>query len=159
MIQATEITMVPIDEVIPYSKNPNRHSKEQIDRLVDLIKYHGFRVPLVVDIDTSIIATGHGRLEAAKQMGMTEIPVIFQKFDNSEQFYSFVVSDNAISSWAELDIPQIQMMTLDMGPDFNTDNLGIKNFFLPNVTDKGFDPSSEENEKPHKLCPHCGEEL
>ena len=87
--------------------------------------------------------------------GMEELPVIYQDFDSEDQEYAFAVSENAISTWAELDFAKINLDIVDIGPDFNINLLGLKGFEI--------DPSEKET-KPEqkeelKTCPHCGEEL
>lgn len=127
-IQSESIELVSIDSLIPYSKNMNRHTEEQISRLVRLIEYQGFRDPIIVQKGTNIVAAGHGRLKAAKKLGMKEVPVTYQEFENEAQFYSFVASHNAIASWASLDLLKINSDMLDFGPDFDIDMLGINKF-------------------------------
>jgi len=131
-IQSTEIVMVNPANLVPYDKNMNDHTPEQIDRLIKLIEYQGFRDPLIVQKGTNIIAAGHGRAEAAMKMGMKEVPVTYQEFDSEAQFYAFVVSHNAIAkdSWASLDLSKVNAGMLDLGPDFDIDMLGIKDFII-----------------------------
>lgn len=132
MIKANEIELVDVKSLIPYEKNMNSHSKDQIARLVKLIEYQGFRDPLIVQKGTNIIAAGHGRWKAAKKMKMKKVPVTYQEFDNEAQFYAFVVSHNAIAkdSWASLDLAMVNTEMLDLGPDFDIDLLGIKDFVI-----------------------------
>lgn|SRR4030042_6132303 len=150
-IKSKDIKLVNLNELKPFEKNPNRHSKEQIERLCKLIKYQGFRVPLIVDQETNTIATGHGRYEAAKKLNLEKVPVIFQKFDNYDQFYAFVVSDNAVTSWDGLDLGMINLDLKELdGMQTDLDFLGFKKFSL--------DISEKENNKnkKEKLCPYCG---
>jgi hypothetical protein len=145
-IMATSVEMVDVNTLIPYAKNCNQHTPEQIDRLIQLIEYQGFRDPLIVQKGTNIIAAGHGRWEAAKKMGMNIVPVTYQEFTNEAQFYAFVVSHNAIAkdSWASLDLSAISTEMLDMGPDFNVDMLGIKDFVIDPMDGEFPDLSSAE---------------
>lgn len=132
-IKSEKIELVGVDTLIPYSKNMNKHTPDQIDRLIKLIEYQGFRDPLIVQKGTNIIAAGHGRWEAAKKMGLKEIPVVYQEFDSEAQFYSFVVSHNAINSsnWGGgLDLSQINIDLAVLGPELDIDILGIKDFTI-----------------------------
>lgn len=70
--------LMPIDKVIPYHANIKKHPDKQIDRLASMIREYGFDVPIVVDKD-GIIIKGHGRLEAAKKLGLEKVPVIAMK--------------------------------------------------------------------------------
>ena len=95
-IKSESIELVSVDALIPYPKNMHNHPPEQIERLCKLIEYQGFRTPLVVQLGTNLIVAGHGRLEAAKKLGIERVPVTYQKFDDEAQLYAFMVSDNAI---------------------------------------------------------------
>jgi hypothetical protein len=76
------------------------------------------------------IAKGHGTLEAIKFNGWTHAPVVDQHFESEEQLYAYVQSDNAIAEWARLNIEGINADLPDLGPDFDIDMLGIKDFVL-----------------------------
>jgi len=128
-IRSKEIKLVDIDSIIPNPKNANKHSAEQIERLEKLIKYQGFRNPLIISNRTGFLIAGHGRLEAAKNIGIKHIPVIFQDFENEAQEYSYLVSDNEIARWAEVDLDKINTDILEL-EDFDTDLLAIKDFKL-----------------------------
>jgi hypothetical protein len=133
ILQSKEIEIVDINLPVPYDKNMNKHTDEQIERLRKLIRYQGFRNPLVLQKGTNIIAAGHGRLIAAKLEGMKTVPVIYQEFESEAQFYAYVVSDNAINSngWGGgLDFSQINVDITDLGPELDIDMLGIKEFTI-----------------------------
>lgn len=125
-----EIKWVPINEIKPNKKNRNSHSEEQIKRLADIITYQGFRTPLIVSNRTGLLVAGHGRLLAAKQLSLKSVPVSYQDFDSEEQEYAAGISDNAIASWSELDLSGINQDIPELGPDFNLEMLGIKDFVL-----------------------------
>jgi len=65
----------PVSELRPYARNARTHSKRQITQIADSIRRFGFTNPVLVSGDSEIIA-GHGRVEAAKQLGMTEVPTL-----------------------------------------------------------------------------------
>jgi 16S rRNA G966 N2-methylase RsmD len=142
MIKANEIQIVSIKDVKLNPKNRNKHPKEQIERLSEIIKYQGFRNPLIISSRTGLVVAGHGRYEAAKKLKLKEVPVMVQDFDSEEQEYAAQVSDNAIAAWAELDLSGINTDLGDLGPDFNIDLLGIKDFVL----------------EPAELIPQCDED-
>lgn len=120
--------LVSVENLAPHPKNPNTHPKDQIDRLAKLITYYGFRHPIIVSKLSGYIVAGHGRLEAAKHLGLKEVPVDYQDFANDAEEYGFLVSDNAISGWSELELARINVDLTDLGPDFDIDLLGIKDF-------------------------------
>lgn len=159
-IKAKEIKIVPIKSVKFYKKNRNKHSPAQIDRLIKLLEYQGMRNPLIVDKETNEVIAGNGRLEAMQKMGWTEVPVVYQTFDSEEQKYAFSVSDNAVASWAELDLSGINIDLPDLGPDFDIDMLGLKDFRI-DIAEKDLNDSSKEldlNEFDNfkHNCPKCG---
>jgi hypothetical protein len=145
MIQAKNIQIVGIDSLVLNPKNNNKHPKEQIERLAKLIQYQGFRNPVVVSNRTGFVLAGHGRIEAAKMAGLKEVPAMFQDFDNEAQEYAYLTSDNAIAAWAELDLSAVNTEMLDLGPDFDIDLLGIKDFSIEPA--EKYESKNEENGK------------
>jgi DNA modification methylase len=150
-IKSKEIKLVPIEQIIPNPKNPNKHPQEQIDRLAKIIDFQGFRVPLIVSNRSGFLVSGHGRLDCAKSLGVKELPVMYQDFESEAQEYAFVVSDNEIQKWAATDLSMVNLEMLDLGPDFDIDMLGIKDFVIesPEV----FEAQSDEDEVPEVVHP------
>ena len=130
MIKATEITLVSINKIKKHPKNNHKHSAEQIDRLSKIIEYQGFRTPITISNQTGYLITGHARLDAAKKLGINEMPVIYQDFDSEEQEYAHMTADNALTKdqWAEIDLSQINAELENIGPEFDLEMLGLKNF-------------------------------
>lgn len=148
-IKSKEIQIVDVDSLVPNPKNNNKHPKEQIERLAKLIKYQGFRNPLVVSNRSGFVLCGHGRIEAAKMAGLKQVPVMYQDFENEAQEYAYLTSDNAIASWSELDLSAVNTEMLDLGPDFDIDLLGIKDFVIEPI--EKFDPQSDEDDVPEVI--------
>ena len=140
-----------------HPKNRNAHGDDQIERLAELYKFHGVRHPVIVSKLSDKIVVGHGRILAALRAGIKEFPVVHQDFKDEAAEYAFMVSDNAISEWSELDLKGIDEDFKALDADFSIDLLGVKNLSLDLKEDQGFDPDSTENDKKEKLCPHCGE--
>lgn len=128
MFHCSTTQSLPLSDFVPHPKNPNKHDKSQIDRLAKLFQYHGIRHPIIVSKRTGYIVAGHGRLLAAKKLGIKEFPVEYQDFENAAAEYAFLVADNAIADWAELDLSAINALVPELGPDFDIDWLGIKDF-------------------------------
>ena len=72
---AKKIEWKSVDKLIPYAKNARTHSDEQIAEIAGSIKAFGFNNPVLVDKENSIIA-GHGRVLAARKLGMDKVPVV-----------------------------------------------------------------------------------
>lgn len=147
-----------VNELVESPKNPNHHSKEQIDRLGEILKYQGFRSPIVVSNRTGHIVVGHGRLMAAKQIGMTYVPVDYQDFEDFDCEYAHMVADNAVSQWARLDLSQVNAEIPELGPiDINM--LGLRDFEIEPM-DKFDEPKQKAEPKDKESClikcPNCG---
>lgn len=125
--KAKKITMVPVVDIQESKTNRNKHSKEQIDRLCKLITHYGFREPMIISNRSGFLVAGHGRLQAAKKLGLKTIPVVFQDFKDEDEERTFGISTNAIASWAELDLEGINLDLTELGP-MDIDLLGIKDF-------------------------------
>lgn len=149
-IRSQEIKIVPIDQIRPNQKNRNTHSEEQIVRLSEIIKYQGFRDPLIVSNQSGMLVSGHGRLEASKRIGLKELPVTYQDFENEDQEYAAMVSENSIAAWATLDLSGINSDLGELDPSFELDMLGIKDFVLE-MADKI--PLTDEDSVPEKVEP------
>jgi hypothetical protein len=133
--------LVAISSLKAHPQNRNSHPQDQIERLARILAYQGWRYPVKVSKRSGFVTSGHGRIEAAKENGWNDVPVNYQDYDNEEQEYADVQADNAIASWSELDLSEINADLGNLGPDFDIDMLGIKNFVLE-PADKSNDDSS-----------------
>lgn len=122
--------LVDVSELKAHPKNRNDHPADQIVRLAKILEYQGWRYPVKVSKQSGFITSGHGRVLAAKHLGWKQVPVNFQEYENEEQEYADIVSDNSIASWSELDLSAINSDIVDLGPDFDIDLLGIKDFVI-----------------------------
>jgi DNA modification methylase len=140
-VRCTYDKLVPIAELKAHPKNRNKHPKSQLERLAEILEYQGWRYPVKVSKRSGHVTSGHGRIEAARLNGWTDVPVNFQDYADDTQEYADVQSDNAIASWAELDLGQI-LDDLKGLPNLNIDLLGIKNFKLPEILEGKGDPDA-----------------
>lgn len=129
-VHIKDIKMVSLSELRPHPKNPNKHSKEQISRLAKILEYQGWRYPIKVSNRSGFITSGHGRLLAAKHLGLDSVPVSYQDYTDDDAEYADIVSDNAIASWADLDLSAINSELANCDPSFDIDLLGIEHFKL-----------------------------
>lgn len=120
--------IIPLEDLHVNPDNPNKHDDAQIDRLSKLFSYEGIRHPIIVSKRSGFIVAGHGRLLAAKKLGMKDFPVDYQEFESDEQEYAFLVNDNAIASWSELELGKINDHLSELDPSFDLEMLAIKNF-------------------------------
>lgn len=130
--------LIDVEELKSHPKNRNVHSRSQIVRLSKLLKYQGIRAPVIVSLRSGLIVKGHGTLAAIKENGWIVAPVVYQNFENEDQEYAFLISDNSIAEWAELDLSGINKDLPDLDPGFDLEMLGFEKFELE-PADKGHD--------------------
>ncbi|GHU48816.1 methyltransferase [Clostridia bacterium] len=111
MEQTTRFEKVNIDELVPYARNARTHSKEQILQLRSSLREFGFVNPIIVDKELNIIA-GHGRVEAAKAEGMTEVPCVFAEHLTDAQKKAYIIADNRLTMSAGWDE---ELLALEFG--------------------------------------------
>lgn len=100
--------LVKVEEVIPHPKNPNTHPQNQIKILAQNIRYHGWRHPIVVSKLSGYIVAGHGRLEAARELGVSIVPVEYQNFATEDNELAVLVGDNRLAELSTLDLNGLQ---------------------------------------------------
>jgi ParB-like chromosome segregation protein Spo0J len=116
-----EIRSWPIGDIAPYEFNNRKHDDLQIDRIANSIKEFGFNQPIVVD-ESSVILVGHGRLLAARKLGLKEVPVYQIKGLSEVQKKAYRILDNKLqndSTWnfnnLELELGFLEDNGLDFG--------------------------------------------
>jgi len=92
----------PIGSLTAYEKNPRRHPEKQIVKLAASIREFGFALPVLVDADRTIIA-GHARVEAARRLGVAEVPVLVAADWSKEQERAYRLADNRLAELATWD--------------------------------------------------------
>ena len=85
-----------VNDLIPYARNSRTHSDEQVTQIASSIKEFGFTNPVLIDKDKGIIA-GHGRVMAAKKLGMKEVPCIVADGWTDAQKKAYVIADNKLA--------------------------------------------------------------
>lgn len=116
---------VNIDKLIPYARNSRTHSKEQVLQLRASIREFGFINPCLIDKDFNVIA-GHGRIMAAKEEGIKEVPCIFVEHLTEAQKRAYIIADNKLAMNAGWDDEMLSIELSDLqGEDFDLDLLGF----------------------------------
>ncbi len=145
---------VNIDKLVPYVRNARTHSKEQILQLRASLREFGFVNPVIVDKDLNIIA-GHGRILAAKEEGITEVPCVFAEHLTEAQKRAYIIADNRLAMNAGWDMEMLSVEISELqGVDFDLSVLGFDEAELSklmgdieDVKDDDFDVD-EELKKP-----------
>ena len=119
-----QISETQVEVLIPYASNSRTHSDEQVAQIAASIKEFGFNNPILLDGDKGIIA-GHGRLLAARKLGLKEVPTIELSHLTALQRKAYVIADNklALNAGWDDDLLSLELNNLEeMG--FNLDILG-----------------------------------
>ena len=148
--------LAKIDSLKPHPKNNNKHPEDQIKRLAKILDYQGWRYPIKVSKQSGFITSGHARLEAARLNGWKKVPINIQDYESEEQEYADITADNAIASWSELDLSSINAEIGELGPDFDIELLGIKNFEI-DVADKEGECDEDEVPEPKESITKLGD--
>jgi DNA modification methylase len=115
-----------LDKLIPFARNPRTHSDAQITQIAASIAEFGFNNPILVDTKAGIIA-GHGRLAAARKLGLTEVPVIVLDHLSEAQKRAYILADNQLAlnaGWDE-DLLRVELAALQ-AEDFDLDLIGFE---------------------------------
>lgn len=117
----TEMQLVSIDKLVPYVNNARTHSAEQIIKLRSSLREFGFVNPIIIDREFNIIA-GHGRLMAAKEEGINEVPCVFVDYLTDAQKKAYILADNRMAmdaGWDEellkIEMEELQNLGYDLG--------------------------------------------
>ena len=121
----SEIRLVPVDNIVPYVRNARTHGDEQIAQIAGSMQEFGFTNPILLDGDNGVIA-GHGRLIAARKLGLTEVPCINLGYLTKTQRQALVLADNklAMNAGWDADMLGIELRDLDLA-DFDMDVIGF----------------------------------
>jgi hypothetical protein len=120
-----EIVYRKTDDLIPYINNARTHSDAQITQIAASIKEFGFANPVLVDGDNGIIA-GHGRVMAAKKLGLDEVPTIELKHLTKTQKKAYILADNRLALNSDWDSDLLALELGELSDDgFDLDLLGF----------------------------------
>lgn len=142
--KTSEMRLVGIDQLVPYINNARTHSPEQILKLRSSLREFGFVNPVLIDREYNIIA-GHGRVLAAREEGMQEVPCVFVDHLTPAQKKAYILADNRLAMDAGWDK---ELLALEIGSlqgeDFNIDLLGFDPEELSDLLHAG-DEAQEDN--------------
>tara|TARA_R100000005_G_scaffold42074_1_gene19810 strand:- start:3767 stop:4387 length:621 start_codon:yes stop_codon:yes gene_type:complete len=179
-----KIVNKPINELIPYDRNPRVHPDSQIKQLQNSIREWGWTIPILIDEESNVVA-GHGRLYAAQDMGIEEVPCVVASGWTEEQRKGYVIADNKLSEngqWNDLlyfselrslsdDGYDLTLVGMDddfsfedfkpnLDPSFNFQNIGEDDVSVAanKMSDKINNIQKEKsNDGVEVMCPECGE--
>ncbi len=145
----SEMQLVPLTKLVPYQNNARTHSPAQLQKLRSSLREFGFINPILIDRDYGVIA-GHGRMEAARAEGITEVPCVFVDHLTEAQKKAYILADNRMAldaGWDEemLKIELSELQELDYDLEFTGfDPAELSDFFgADDVKDDDFDVDAE----------------
>ncbi|PUE21851.1 hypothetical protein B9Z43_01330 [Limnohabitans sp. MMS-10A-192] len=118
--QAQKLEQARIDDLIPYARNSRTHSEAQVAQVAASIREFGFTNPVLIDADGGIIA-GHGRVLAARKLGMDTVPAIRIDYMTEAQKRAYVIADNKLALNAGWDD---ELLALELG-DLNDEGFDL----------------------------------
>ena len=157
-----KVEQASTDSLIPYARNPRRN-QSAISKVAASIKEFGFRQPIVVDSDY-VVVVGHTRLEAAKILGLDEVPVHVAKDMTPAQAKAYRLADNRTGEDATWDFELLALEIDDLHEQFDGDlsAIGFDEGELENLSNSETDEAPEdfdeydENIETAHICPKCG---
>lgn len=125
-MKSSSIVMAPTATLLPYANNARTHSAEQIDKLCASIREFGFINPVLIDGSGMIIA-GHGRVMAAKKLGLQEVPTILVDHLSDAQKRAYIIADNRLALDAGWDEALLRQELIDLEAcEFNLGLIGFE---------------------------------
>nr|DAW70656.1 MAG TPA: ParB protein [Caudoviricetes sp.] len=152
-----EIIYKKLSDIKPYSNNP-RQNDEAVKYVAESIKEFGFKVPIIIDNNGTIVA-GHTRYKAANKLKMEQIPCVVADDLTEEQIKAFRLADNKVGEFASWDI-ELLVSEIDEILDVNMADFGFS--FALNDIDVAIDLDEPQDVKKNNnacRCPKCGFEF
>lgn len=146
MKTTTDMQLVPIAKLIPYVNNARTHSPEQITKLRSSLREFGFINPVIIDRNFNVIA-GHGRLLAAKEENITEVPCVFVDYLTEAQKKAYIIADNRMAmdaGWDE-ELLRVEIEALQ-GEDFDVLLTGFDEKELSDLFKDGSDSEAKDDD-------------
>ena len=150
------IEYVPTDSISPYPNNAKLHPAEQIEQIKDSIEKFGFKDPIAIWKD-NVIIEGHGRLIAALELGIKEVPIIRldDLSDQDRRAYMLVHNKLTMNSGFDSEVLDLELESIDL----DMEQFGFMSIdFDASVLDDLFEDAEPKEKEPKRIqCPHCGE--
>jgi DNA modification methylase len=158
VLSGLEVIYQPREALKPNLNNARTHSKHQIRQIADSIRIFGFTNPVLIDSNQKIIA-GHGRVEAAKLRGMSQVPTIRIESLTEEQVRAYVIADNKLAENAGWDksilaIELQHLLTVDC-PDFDVTITGFEVAEIDVILEEASETSAMEEPVPQPIFDHA----
>ena len=160
---------VTTESLIPYARNSRTHSEAQVTKIAASIKEFGFLNPVIIDGQSGIIA-GHGRVLAAKKLGLLELPAIEASHLTDAQRRAYIIADNRLALDAGWDDEMLRVEFEDLAEaGFNLELTGFSLYEIESIAigdqARNIEPESSAKEidtdgyTMDHACPKCGFEF
>jgi len=137
-----------VESLIPYARNARTHSDEQVAQIAASIKEWGWTTPVLVD-DTGQIIAGHGRVMAARKLGIEEIPVMVASGWTEAQRRAYVLADNQLAANAGWDMDLLKVELGDLGEaGFDLDLIGFSGDMLAELLEEQTEGLTDADDVP-----------
>ena len=159
------ITEVSVDILIPYTNNAKEHPDAQVKKIASSIKNYGWDQPIVIDAQNEIIK-GHGRFQAAQQLGLDTVPVIKREDLSDAEAKASRIADNktAESRWND-DLLATELEELEHMPEIDIETTGFDTSEIDDLLEPedmkvpdSFDEVDDAAIETEHECPECGYE-
>ena len=163
MQEKLAVEYLGVADLKPFEENPNDHPADQVDMIARSIEEFGWTIPVLVDAENNVVA-GHGRLMAAAQLGITEVPVIRRESWTDDQVEAYRIADNRIPEYSRWNFGKLagQLEGLNKrGFDIQVTGFTVKDlesFQMPkDMLSEQDDQASPDEVKDKTIkCPECG---
>lgn len=140
----------PIDVLVPYEHNPRIITQAAVDAVARSIAAYDFNEPIIAD-ENGVILAGHNRLRAAKQLGLTEVPVLWLDDIDAQKARAYRIADNKTAEFAQWDRNLLDSELKSLLADgADMDALGVEQWELDRLT-QGVEEIGDNGELPQRL--------
>ena len=147
---ADAVKRISVSSLIPYARNSRTHSEEQVAQIAASIREWGWTTPVLVDEEGGIIA-GHGRVLAARKLGLQDVPAMVASGWTDAQKRAYVLADNQIALNAGWDMDLLSVELSDLKTeDFDIGLIGFDNNFLNNIFLKTMEGNTDPDDVPEE---------
>ena len=151
-----KVDYIPIEQLKPYEKNAKIHTPEQIEQIKKSIQEFGMNDPIGVWGKDNLIVEGHGRLQACKELGMKEVPVIRldDLTDEQRRAYTLVHNQTTMNTGFNMNILADELDNIDIDMSelgfLDSEEVDLDDFFT-----EPEEPNEKEKETETITCPYC----
>lgn len=125
--------MAATDSLVENPRNPNKHPEGQIAALAKIIRHQGWRNPIVVSRRSGFVIKGHGRLMAARMLGLEEVPVDYQDYANEAAEWADMVADNKIAELSSMEDSELHSLIHELEGEIDLELTGFTGSELDDI--------------------------